>query len=143
MPHLSVREAAKLAGKDRSTILRAIDHGRLSATRDEHSRFRIDPAELERAFGQLYAPAVRTAGETDALPHPAPADLPRTATLEREVELLREMLSMHERERQGWEEERAFLRNLVETQAAQVKLLTDQREQAPRSGFWQRMLGRA
>jgi hypothetical protein len=53
------------------------------------------------------------------------------------------MLTMHERERRGWEEERAFLRNLVETQAAQVKLLTDQRETSPRPGFWQRMLRRA
>jgi excisionase family DNA binding protein len=143
MPHLSVREAAKLAGKDRSTILRAINHGRLSATRDEHSRFRIDPAELERAFGQLNTPAVRTAGESDAMPQPAPPETARTATLEREVELLREMLSMHERERHGWEEERTFLRNLVEAQAAQMKLLTDQRTAPARAGFWQRMLRRA
>ena len=59
MPHLSVREAAKLAGKDRSTILRAIDHGRLSATRDEHNRFRIDPAELERRKEGWAPPAPR------------------------------------------------------------------------------------
>ena len=140
MTHLSVREAATLASKDRSTILRAIDHGRLSATRDEHSHFRIDPAELERVFGQLQSPAVRTASEDDAMPQPAPAETARTATLAREVELLREMLSMHEREREGWEEERTFLRSMLERATDQVKVLTDQRQPGP--GFWQRLLRR-
>jgi hypothetical protein len=140
MPQLSVREAAALACKDRSTILRAIDHGRLSATRDEHHRFRIDPAELERVFGQLQSPAVRTAGENEATPQPAPAETVRTATLVREVELLREMLSMHERERQVWEEERTFLRSMLERATEQVKVLTDQRQSRP--WFWQRLMRR-
>src|SRR5215211_4082113 len=57
MPHVSVRTAAELTGKDRSTITRAIDAGKLSATRDEHGRFLIDPAELERVFGLLSMPS--------------------------------------------------------------------------------------
>jgi hypothetical protein len=147
MPFVSVRMAAALAGKDRSTILRAIESGKLSATRSELGRFLIDPAELERVYGTLHpAPA-----QTDALPQNAPPD---TGALMQELAHLREALererahreeigSMYERDRQSWEEERAFFRELVGKQTDQLKLLTDQREQAPRPGFWARMLRRA
>src|SRR5215207_5060799 len=57
MPHVSVRIASELTGKDRSTITRSVDAGKLSATKDEHGRFLIDPAELERVFGSLALPA--------------------------------------------------------------------------------------
>jgi hypothetical protein len=39
--------------------------------------------------------------------------------------------SDHDRERRSFEEERTFLRGMLEKQAEQVKLLTDQRERAP------------
>lgn len=146
MPPLSVRQAAALAGKDRSTILRAIDSGKLSAARDEHGRFRIDPAELERAFGTLHSPVQRTGVAPDAPPPPAPADAARTAALAREVELLREMLARVDRERSQWEEERAFLRSLIERRDAEVKRLTDERarvEQEPvRLSFLARLFRR-
>jgi excisionase family DNA binding protein len=130
MPYLSTRDAAALVGKDRSTILRAIKNGHLSATRDGGG-YLIDPAELERAFGTLrHADAVAEV-RGDAVPPVAYADAAR-ATAEREVELLREMLDhdrqSYERDRRQWEEERAFLRSMLEKQAEQVRLLTDQRE---------------
>ena len=126
MPYLGTREAAALAGKDRSTILRAIKSGHLSATRDGGG-YLIDPAELERAFGTLrHADA-----SAEAVPSLAYADAAR-ATAEREVELLREMLDRerhsYERDRRTWEEERTFLRTMLERQTDQVKLLTDERQ---------------
>jgi excisionase family DNA binding protein len=57
MPPMSARSAAELTGKDRSTILRAIETGRLSATRDDRGHYLIDPAELERVYGSLRSPA--------------------------------------------------------------------------------------
>jgi hypothetical protein len=142
MPLVNVRIAARLTGRDRSTITRAIESGRLSAGRDERGRYQIDPAELERAFGSLRSPDARTDAlhEDLALTHDA---IPRNACA-REVELLREMLererSERERERSAWEEERIFLRSLVERQSDQLKLLTDQREkeqeEAPRRRWW-------
>lgn len=147
MPLVTVRGASELTGKDRSTITRAISKGRLSATKDDHGRFLIDPAELERAFGSLASPDARIdASHQQARAHDAPA-------LIREVELLRDQL-VHERgerdhERRSWEDERQFLRALVERHAEQIKLLTDQREpEAPpspgrRVGWWRRLLGRA
>ena len=50
MPELSLSQAAKLTGKSKSTINRAIKSGRLSATRHQDGSYSIDPAELARAF---------------------------------------------------------------------------------------------
>lgn len=50
MPELSLSQAAKLTGKSKSTINRAIKTGKLSATRHEDGTYSIDPAELARAF---------------------------------------------------------------------------------------------
>jgi len=50
MPELSLSQAAKLTGKSKSTINRAIKTGKLSATRHEDGTYSIDPSELARAF---------------------------------------------------------------------------------------------
>jgi len=47
---LSLSEAAKLSGQSKSAIWRAVNSGRLSATRTYSSDYQIDPAELHRAF---------------------------------------------------------------------------------------------
>src|SRR5215211_4042891 len=111
MPHVSVRIASELTGKDRSTITRAIDAGKLSAAKDEQGRFLIDPSELERVFGSLALPAD---ARTDAV-HEHAQPLHDNA-LAREVVLVREILegerAAHERERQSWHEERSFLRSM-------------------------------
>jgi hypothetical protein len=127
---MNARTAAKLTGKDRSTILRAVESGRLSADKDERGQWLIDPAELERVYGQLRMPDAGVAAsnpDTYAL---------QVAALTREVELLRETLE-HERrtwretldhERGSFEEERTFLRGMLQMQTEQVKLLTDERQ---------------
>lgn len=50
MPELSLSQAAKLTGKSKSTINRAIKTGKLSAIRHEDGSYSIDPAELSRTF---------------------------------------------------------------------------------------------
>lgn len=50
MPELSLSQAAKLTGKSKSTINRAIKTGKLSAVRHEDGSYSIDLAELARAF---------------------------------------------------------------------------------------------
>lgn len=52
MADLSLSQAARLTGRSKSTIGRAIKAGRLSATRNEDGTFGINPAELLRAFPQ-------------------------------------------------------------------------------------------
>lgn len=43
-------QASKATGKDRATISRAIRKGRISAGKDEHGQWEIDPAELHRVY---------------------------------------------------------------------------------------------
>ena len=50
MSKLSLREAAKLAGRGKTTIHAAINDGRLTAERNEAGGYEIDPAELHRVF---------------------------------------------------------------------------------------------
>lgn len=50
MPELSLSQAAKLTGKSKSTINRAIKTGKFSATRHDDGSYSIDPAELARVF---------------------------------------------------------------------------------------------
>ena len=50
MATLSIRDAARQAGVSRSSILRAIQSGRMSAPRKDDGGYAIDPAELFRVF---------------------------------------------------------------------------------------------
>ncbi len=137
MAQVTVSQAAQLTGKNRSTIIRAIEKGHLSAGRHEFGQFLIDPAELERVYGNLRAP---DASHGSNHPNASESD----DTHQRELELLREMLEQersahartradHDRERRSWDEECTFLRGMLEKQTDQVRLLTDQREQERRS----------
>jgi hypothetical protein len=51
MASVGLSEAAKLTGRNQTTIHRAMKTGRLSYTKDEAGGRRIDTAELDRVFG--------------------------------------------------------------------------------------------
>lgn len=53
MAAVSVSEAARLTGKNRKTIQRAVADGKLSKSQDAAGRVSIDVSELERVFGKL------------------------------------------------------------------------------------------
>lgn len=125
---LTLNQAAKTCGRSKSTLLNAINSGRMSAPKDDRGRYAIDPAELHRAF-PFQAPD-RSANRS---PEPQPTTLENHLTnrgLEREVELLREMLAKAEANADHW-------RTLAERQQA---LLEDKRPKEPRS-LLQRLLG--
>src|SRR5215217_7525437 len=76
MPLVTIRTAADLTGKDRTTLNRAIASGKLSATKSELGHYLIDPAELERVYGTLHIPAHVHSDEPhaeDAHPTPTPS----------------------------------------------------------------------
>jgi len=50
MLFLTLGQAAKECGKQKSTILDAIRNGRLSAGKDDKNQWQIDPAELFRVY---------------------------------------------------------------------------------------------
>jgi hypothetical protein len=60
MAHVGVTEAARMTGRDPSTIFRALRKGRLSYSKDEAGNRRIDVAELERVFTVEFRPEPET-----------------------------------------------------------------------------------
>ena len=71
MPQLTVAEAARAIGKDRSTIHRHVKDGRLSADKDALGRVVIDTSELLRVYGELCAdgqkPSVQDSNANEAI----------------------------------------------------------------------------
>ena len=53
MAQIGLRQAARLSGRNQSTLHRAMKAGRLSYTVDAAGQRRIDTAELDRVFGPL------------------------------------------------------------------------------------------
>lgn len=161
----SLREAANAVGMQKPAILKAIQSGKISAQKDAHGQWQIEPAELHRVYppvskGTTSEPASRNQQETIGNSN-------GNSLLEKEIQFLREKLSdlqrMKDDERRDLSEriedlrrdrddlrgERDRLLKVIEEQAGSVRQLTDQRakaeaappEPAPRRGFWQRLRG--
>lgn len=120
---LSASQAAKKVGKSVPTITRAIKKGKLTAKPRDGGGWIIDAAELFRVW-----PAV--SNDTDATPTVLQFKTPiETSALEREVELLREMLDEIKADRDSWKEQAQKITALIEDQSAKKK------------GFWARLVG--
>ena len=126
---LSLNQAAKTCGRAKSTLLEAIKSGRLSADKTQNGHYEIDPSELYRAFPFPAPGHLEPASDRTSVPQPTPTENHQnTKGLEREVELLREMLDKAEANAEHW-------RKLVERQQM---LLEDKRQ----NGFIQRLFRR-
>lgn len=161
MAELSLSQAAKQAGKSKSTIGRAIESGRLSARKNQDGTFSIDPSELFRAFpkGGPGTTISRTGG---AIRNPTDGTLGTSANPD-EIKALREELAKAVQQAAAAEaiaEERAEtiadLRIRLDREGEERRkltaILTDQTRQsepdpaapavppAPRS-WWRRFLG--
>ncbi|SNR74489.1 hypothetical protein EYF88_17240 [Paracoccus sediminis] len=119
MPELSLSQAAKLTGKSKSTINRAIKTGKISATRHQDGSYSIDPAELSRAFSmEPEGGAKRSDAEPDG-----------TRLLER-IEALESMLNREREISADLKEDRDRWRQQANA------LLTDQRAPASAGSRW-------
>ena len=120
---LSASQAAKRVGKSIPTITRAIKKGKLSAVPRDGGGWIIEASELFRVW-----PAVSIDSDVTAkmlyrvTPH-------ETSALEREVELLREMLDEAKADRDSWKEQAQKITAVIEDQNARKK------------GFWARFVG--
>jgi hypothetical protein len=88
--------AAAAAGINKSTVLRHIKAGKVSATRDQNGGWQIDPAEFHRTF----PPLVTAGGAEQPLQQ-------RDATADAMVALLREQLADMRQQRDHWQTEAA------------------------------------
>ncbi len=118
MPLLNLTAASRVAGVGRSTIVRALKSGRLSATTNEQGERVIDTSELARVFGQLKGNDYPNEQAVDS------HDIGQSGDM---VSLLREQLTAAlEREQQaieqGREREARLLAMLEVEQAARREL---------------------
>ena len=121
---LSATQAAKKVGKSVPTITRAIKSGKLTAKPRDKGGWIIEASELFRVW-----PAIPN--ESDVTPPKLQRETPNeTSALQREVELLREMLDEVKTDRDNWREQANKITSLIEDQSAQPK------------GLWARILGR-
>ncbi len=123
MALLNLTAASRAAGVNRSTIVRALKSGRLSATTSDAGERCIDTAELMRVFGALkgdaYADAQAVPMHATGDAHPVAQDQPAL------LEVLQEQLRQaHEREREGREREARLLAMLETEQQARRDLET-------------------
>ena len=135
------RTAAIHTGTSKSTILRAIKSGRLSATRLEDGSYEIDAAELERVYPVERLKQRGTHGVEHHAPPPGAPDPAATAALEAQIEGLREILRRADavaaelrQDRDDLRQDRDKWRTMAENQQ---RLLEDHR---PRS-WWRRLTG--
>jgi len=137
--------AAKATGKNKSTILRAIKNGVISATKGPQGDYQIDPAELHR----VYPPVASNGLEQSATHTDAPKVETQDATLLlAEIRELRAKLEAAEERLNDRAEVINDLRRRLDTEGEERRrltaLLTDQRAkppEPPKAGFWRRLFG--
>jgi hypothetical protein len=126
---LSLRQAADMCGKGRSTIHRALKSGKLSGTKDENGEWSIDGAELARVF------------PWDAPSHDQWDDTGQDRATPDMSEVLAVKVAMLEQLLEREQETVADLRKRLDRAEDRVIALTDQRAAGSR-GWLGRLLGR-
>lgn len=147
MEKLSLNKAAKEASVAKSTLLKALNSGRMSAEKNDKGHWQIDPSELFRVFP-------KTGSTEQEEPNPTPPENLKKTTengaLEIEVKMLREQIARmdteRERERAQFTDQVEALKEQAERQSADhrqaLAALTDQRErEQPKRGLWARLVG--
>jgi excisionase family DNA binding protein len=124
---LTLSEVARQAGMSKSTLSRLVKKGRITAEKQENGEFRIDPSELDR-LAELRS-SVRSVQR---------AETGTDAVLQREIDLLREMLLDKERTIQDLRTERDdWKKQAQQAQQAQMLLLAvGEKKEEPRKRWW-------
>lgn len=132
--------AAKAAGKNKSTILRAIKNGVISVTKRPQGDYQIDPAELHR----VYPPV---ASGVAAQPATHLGATPDTTLLQAEIRELQAKLEAAEERLKDRVDVIDDLRRRLDAEEEErrqlTRLLTDQRakpEPPGTTGLWQRKI---
>ena len=122
MALVGLKRASELTGKNQSTIHRAMKAGRLSYSLSDSGERLLDTSELNRLFP--------VKSDDDALRNDAQAE-PRNdaqaADLRARLTLMQQRIDVLEADKADLRSERDRLLSVIETQAQQVKLLTDRR----------------
>jgi septal ring factor EnvC (AmiA/AmiB activator) len=134
MPAYTLAQAIAATGRSRSTLIRAIRQGTITATRDEAGTYLVEPSELHRVF-----PAADH-GMPDDLPNGVPRHAELAARFEAEQAKNAILLDQISDLRHRLDEERSERRQTADRLAAAQEriaaLLTDQRTVPARRSWW-------
>jgi len=142
----SLSEAAKATGKSKSTLQRAIKSGKISASKDVHGQYTVDPTELHRVYPVKAADAPESVAQqtNDATRNgdDVPDYLSELITLRAEVKAKDEVIAANK-------DTIGDLRDRLDREGEErrqiMAVLTDQREKEtepapePRKGILARM----
>lgn len=138
---ISLLEAAEKVGMTKAGIKKAIGKGKISAKKNEHGEWVIDPAELFRVYPPKSAePTNQSEPVSSGMQQVSGND---NRVLEAENKLLREQIGLLKDQLGKAEENHAKSMKLLEDQIVSVRLLADQREKKPEEGrgLWKRLFG--
>lgn len=125
MEKLSLNKAAKEASVAKSTLLEALNSGRMSAGKNDKGHWQIDPSELFRVFPKTVSAEQRKPKQT---PYDSLQKTTENGALEVEVKMLREMLEETRADRDSWKDQAQKITALIEDQNTRKK------------GFWARLM---
>ncbi len=146
---VSTKEAADLVGMSKAGIFKAIKTGKVSATKDVKGEWHIEPVELFRVY-----PPVSTSQQQPTPPSVQQDIAQSTVSLQREVDLLREMVTDLRSRLDSESEERRRLSMRLEAETEERRrlslILNESRSTTPPAqaevdkpkGFWQRLFSR-
>jgi hypothetical protein len=125
MALVGLKRASELTGKNQSTIHRAMKAGRLSYSLGDSGERLLDTSELTRLFPLK--------SDDDGLRNHAAAEQrndTQAADLRERLAFMQQRIDALEADKTDLRAERDRLLSVIETQAQQVKLLSDQRPAA-------------
>ena len=144
---VGLTEAAELTGKNPSTLTRAVNNGKLSATQAPDGTRMFMVAELERWAGKLKvpgeertdAPEVQRTELHDALEEARAAQID---SYRERIRLLEDVLEETRKERDRWQEQAGQITRLLTDQRAEADRERDKREASEGQGSKRGLLGR-
>lgn len=141
MAKVGLKEAARLTGKNASTITRAAKAGRISCSQDQHGNRTFEVAELDRVFGLEPQPSGNARVRTDAdAPsrtsahevRSAPPDPVLITAHQREVSLLEEHVRLLKNQLEDTQKDRDHWRQQATALLTDQRSKTDKEEEGPR-----------
>src|SRR5262245_25283047 len=123
----TLAEAAAACGVNKSTILRAIKSGKVSASRNAHAQWEIEPSELHRVYPVVGADARNGGARSETRHHAMLTEAQQRAILaEARLSDLKDALADMKEQRDKWQT------------IAERLTLADQRAQS--RSWWQRLV---
>ena len=140
---LTPKEVAKHIKKSKATVIRYIDQGKISATRDANGNYQIDPAELARFMSvEPFKTAQDTTNETTQDTQIDTGETSEISILKAELEAARKLAEERDRELGHRDETIRDLRDRLDKEGEERRqltaMLTDQRTK--RKGFFARLV---